>query len=268
MILSDFHCHTTFVDGKHTPEEMVKSAIAKGMHTLGFSEHAYVAFDPSCSLSKEQTLTYREEMKRLKEKYDGQIQLLCGIEMDYYSEDDAEAYDYIIGSVHYLKVNGEVYSVDLSVEETLRCIDQAFHGDRYAYACCYFEHVLKLKKKWNPNIVGHFDLLTKFSEQGIPFDFHNNAYQQAAVDAVDGLKDCVFEVNTGAVSRGYRLEPYPAMPWLQEIKRQGASVILSSDSHHKDTLLYDFEKTFSMVQSLGFLGGGFTDQQGKYHKQF
>ncbi|MBR3844104.1 MAG: PHP domain-containing protein, partial [Clostridia bacterium] len=69
MILSDFHCHTTFVDGNSTPEEMVLAAIEKGMYTLGVSEHAHVPFDPACSLSLQDTLSYREEITRLKEKY-------------------------------------------------------------------------------------------------------------------------------------------------------------------------------------------------------
>ena len=134
MILSDFHCHTTFVDGKSTPEEMVLAAIEKGMHTLGVSEHAHVPFDPHCSLSLDDTPMYREEIKRLKEKYKDRINLLCGIEMDYYSVDDPLAYDYVIGSVHYLKVGDEIYCVDLSPEETKRCIMNGFGGDLYQYA--------------------------------------------------------------------------------------------------------------------------------------
>ncbi len=268
MILADFHCHTTFVDGAHSAEEMVLSAIEKGMKTLGISEHAFVPFDPECSLSPKDTLAYRKEIQRLKEKYKGQIAVLCGIEMDYYSQDDVSAYDYVIGSVHYLKVNGKTYSVDLSPQETLRCIEEAFGGDLYAYAKCYFEHVAELKNKWNPHIIGHFDLLTKFQERGIIFDTDNPVYEESARNAVLSLSGCTFEVNTGAISRGYRKEPYPASVWLQCVFQNGGSVVLSSDSHHKDTLLYQFDNTKKTVISNGFDTAGFVDKNGISHIQF
>lgn len=268
MILSDFHCHTTFADGNHSPEEMVLGAIERGIKVLGISEHAFVPFDPDCCLSLETTKHYRSEMERLKEKYQNQIQLLCGIEMDYYSEDDADFYDYVIGSVHYLKVKGETYSVDLSPVETLRCIEEGFGGDPYAYASCYFETVAALKEKWHPHIIGHFDLLTKFFEKGISFEVDNPIYARAAKNALSVLKGSTFEVNTGAISRGYRKEPYPAVPWLKAIKEQGDTIVLSSDSHHRDTLLFEFNKTKEWVHSCGFCTAGFTDRHGDNHIQF
>lgn len=268
MIQADFHCHTTFVDGAHSAEEMVLSAIEKGMKTLGISEHAHVPFDPECSLSLKDTLAYRQEIARLKEKYKDQITLLCGIEMDYYAQDDPTAYDYVIGSVHYLNVNGNTYCVDLSPKETLRCIDEAFLGDYYAYAKCYFEHVAELKNKWNPNIIGHFDLLTKFQEKGVAFDLDHPIYNKAAEHALKALAGCTFEVNTGAISRGYRNEPYPAFPYLKSLRENGNLVLLSSDSHHKDTLLYQFNLAKELVHAAGFVTAGFVDGNGTEHIQF
>ena len=268
MIRADFHCHTGFVDGNHSAEEMVLSAIDKGIKVLGISEHAYVPFDPQCSLSPEDTLAYRREIAKLKEQYRDQITLLCGIEMDYYSQDDIDAYDYVIGSVHYLVVNGKSYSVDLSPEETLRCINEGFSGDAYAYAKCYFEHVAELRSKWNPNIIGHFDLLTKFQEKGIVFNKNHYLYREAAIMAIKGLRECTFEVNTGAISRGYRNEPYPDLFWLQQLQKLGGTVLLSSDSHHKDTLLYRFDVSKSLVEKAGFDTAGFVDRNGIKHIQF
>ena len=40
MILEDFHLHTTFSDGKHTPEEMIRAALDMGMKRIGISDHA------------------------------------------------------------------------------------------------------------------------------------------------------------------------------------------------------------------------------------
>ena len=36
---TNYHMHTTFCDGKNTPEEMVQEALARGFTTIGFSSH-------------------------------------------------------------------------------------------------------------------------------------------------------------------------------------------------------------------------------------
>lgn len=43
----DLHTHTTFSDGRNSPEEMVLSAIGMVMSTLGISDHSYTSFDES-----------------------------------------------------------------------------------------------------------------------------------------------------------------------------------------------------------------------------
>ena len=44
-MLANFHTHTTFSDGKNTPEEVVISALEQGLCTIGFSDHAYTPYD-------------------------------------------------------------------------------------------------------------------------------------------------------------------------------------------------------------------------------
>lgn len=44
MIKSNFHTHSTFCDGKNTPEEMVEVAIEKKIDILGFSSHSMYPF--------------------------------------------------------------------------------------------------------------------------------------------------------------------------------------------------------------------------------
>jgi histidinol-phosphatase (PHP family) len=268
MILSDFHTHTNFVDGNHTPEEMVKSAIEKGMKTLGVSEHAYSSVDEECSMSFSQTKEYRKEIARLKEEYSGQIQLLCGIEMDFTSQDDPNAYDYVIGSVHYLTVGGKTYFVDYSPEKTKLCIEEAFGGDADAFAEFYFDKVAQVVETTGANIIGHFDLLTKFSEHGVGPDVDSPRYIHAWQSAMKKLAGkASLEINTGAISRGWRTTPYPSQEMLKFWKELGGSVVINSDSHHKDTLLCEFDLAQKMAESVGFATFGFTDKQGVFHQQ-
>ena len=47
MTPSSYHTHTTFCDGKDSPEELVLEAIRLGCPEIGFSGHAHTAFDES-----------------------------------------------------------------------------------------------------------------------------------------------------------------------------------------------------------------------------
>ncbi len=268
MITSNFHTHTNYVDGKHTAEEVVQSAISLGMTTLGFSEHGYSSHDPECSLSKEKTLAYREEIRKLKKTYNGQIDLLCGIEMDYTSQDDPTAYDYVIGSVHYLVVDEVTYPLDYSAEETLCCVNTVFNGDFDAYAEAYFQLVGQVAEKTQADIIGHFDLITKFSERGVGPNFNSPRYIAAWQKAMQDLAGkAALEINTGAMSRGYRTAPYPTLEQLRYWKKLGGQVVINSDSHHKDTLMFAFEQGLALAREAGFTCLGFTDRLGVYHNQ-
>jgi histidinol-phosphatase (PHP family) len=63
---------------------------------------------------------------------------------------------------------------------------------------------------------------------------------------------CVFEVNTGAISRGYRTAPYPNELWLHFMKKQDAKLILTSDCHSADALDCHFEETKKLLSDIGF----------------
>ena len=61
-----------------------------------------------------------------------------------------------------------------------------------------------------------------------------------------------FEVNTGAISRGYRQTPYPSAQLLHVLKREGGKVMLSSDSHAADTIDCAFTETRQLLKDIGF----------------
>ena len=86
MIPSNYHTHTHFCDGKNSPEEMVLQAIRLGCPELGFSGHSYLPFGTDYCMTPEKTRQYQAEIRRLQEKYAGQIKILLGIEQDYFSE--------------------------------------------------------------------------------------------------------------------------------------------------------------------------------------
>ncbi len=253
----NLHTHTTYCDGKNTPEEMVLEAIRLGMTVLGFSGHAYTSFEP-CSMTEEGTLAYREEVSRLKGKYADRIRILCGIEQDFYSDHPAEGFDYIIGSVHYLPKAGSYHPVDADAESFQRAVDEHFDGNVYHFAREYYETLAQVATKTKCDIVGHFDLLEKFNEGGRLFDSTDYRYRRPAIDALDELlkKDLIFEINTGAIGRGYRKLPYPSSYFLRRIAEKRGRVMINSDAHAKEQLLCAFGDAVQLAHSCGV--GGLT----------
>ena len=242
ITLTDYHVHTTFSDGKDTPEETVKAAIEKGLTELGFSDHSYTYFDESYCIKKGRIAEYQDEIERLKAKYKDKIKILCGIEQDFYSLESTEDYDFAIGSVHYVKAHGKYFDVDKSAEYLKKVVREAFDGDVYAFIEEYFNTVAKFAERKDINIIGHFDLVAKFNEKHALFDESDARYISAWQSAADKLLSAnkVFEINTGAVARGYRSDPYPSKALRDYIKAKGGKFILSSDSHSKETLCFGF----------------------------
>ena len=242
--LCDYHVHTTFSDGKNTPEEMVRAAINKGMSEIGFSDHSYVSFDDGYTIKHGKVDEYKREIARLEEKYRDKIKILCGIEQDFYSEGYAEGFDYVIGSVHYVNIGGKYLSVDETEEIFVNGAKNFFGGDYIAFAEEYFNTVAKLAERRDVDIVGHFDLIAKYNENNRYFDENNNRYVAAWKKVADKLiaANKTFEINTGAISRGYRTEPYPSAKIREYITSKGGKFILSSDSHSAEYLCYYFDE--------------------------
>ena len=238
----DLHVHTTWSDAKSTPEEVVNAAIARGMEMIGFSDHSYTSHDASWGLSASGEDEYRAEIKRLKEKYRGKIGILCGVEQDYYSGRASDEFDYVVGSVHSVCVDGEHICVDWR-ESAEAGVRDHFGGDWYAFCETYYAHVADIVAVTGADIVGHFDLVTIYNEDGEYFDMNCDRYRRAWQAAADKLllTGAVFEINTGAMSRGYRTKPYPAQDIVEYIRARGGRFILSSDAHTAQNIAYGFD---------------------------
>ncbi len=238
MMTQDLHTHTTYSDGNNTPEEMVLSAIEKGLETIGISDHSFTDFDSSYCVKQGKLEEYIREIENLKTKYSDKIKVLCGIEQDLYSGLPEYNFDYVIGSVHYIKLGDEYVPVDLSAEDLKAAADKYFDGDIYALIEEYYRLVSTVVETTNADIIGHLDLITIFQDRERLFDEKNERYIKAWQSAVDELIkfNVPFEINYGPISRGYKTTPYPAKDIRDYILKKGGKLVYSSDSHHIDTI--------------------------------
>lgn len=263
-MIANFHTHTVFCDGKNTPEEVVVAAIERGFSAIGFSGHGYTDYDLRYCMQDMDG--YIAQINRLKGKYQQQIEIYLGAEEDAFCPVDRAKFDYIIGSSHYLRAGGRYYPIDSGYDYLQQCI-AACNGDSLAFAEAYYRDFCAYIQKRKPDIIGHFDLITKFDEKEQPLFLQTEAYHRIAETYIrEAAKSgCVFEVNTGAMAKGLRTAPYPGENLLYVLKKLDAPLILSSDSHSIDTLDFGFGETKKFLKDIGFTHL-FTIQDGAFKK--
>ncbi len=256
MYKQNLHTHTKYCDGTDTPREMIEEAIRLGFDSLGFSEHSHMEFSSKYGLTKTSEKEYIKEINELKEEYKDKIKIFCGIEYDMYSDYNVSMseFEYSIGSVHHLHVDGDYLEVDSSLEKTEYIINEYFGGNGLKYAENYFNTLSKLPDYGKFDIIGHFDLVTKFQEKKIVFDENSKEYLSSAFSAAKALQGKIpfFEINTGAISRQCRTSPYPSIPILKELKRLGFGAVLTSDCHNAKMLDCHFNESKEILTECGF----------------
>lgn len=253
--LQNLHTHSTYDDGKDSLEEMVEIAVKKGFYSIGFSGHSYMHYAPGASMSLERTVEYKKEIAYLKEKYRGKIDVFCGLEFDIFSEIDMSGYDYMIGSVHFLKIEDKYIAFDRRETALVQdVIDTWFGGDGLAFAREYYKTVASLPKYGKFDIIGHFDVVSKHNDRGHFFDEESKEYLSMAIEAMEALSGKIpyFEVNTGAIGRNYKKKPYPTETLLREFKRLGFGAIISSDCHNGEFLDCHFKESEKLLKKCGF----------------
>lgn len=252
MLHQDLHTHSTFDDGKSTLREMAEGALRAGLHAVGFSVHSPLPFANDWACPAARLPDFLRETAQLREEYRGRLAIYTGIELDGESTLELAPFDYVIGSIHHLRCGDRLFAVDESAE-TSRAMAAAFgSADRAAEA--YFAQYARLAADPQVDIVGHFDLLLKFHERDPLFDPASPAYLAAAEQAMAQLVAAgkLFELNTGAISRGYRTTPYPDETLLRMLCAMGGRITLNSDAHSADVLGFRFAEAAALARRCGF----------------
>lgn len=250
----NLHTHTTYCDGRHTPEEMVQTALEKGYGSLGFSGHSYVPYSDYAGICRERHEAYLQEIRRLKEVYADRLKIYLGMEVDMCTDADLTGYDYLIGSLHYLKMGQEYVCFDENAGEVQRIIDCYFGGDGEAYMREYFRQLADLPKYGKFDFIAHFDLIAKHAESANLFAYDSDEYLRCASETAEALLPHIpfFEVNTGAMSRGYRTTPYPSPRIIRMLKNLGFRAVITTDCHDRAKLDFGVAEAKAYLESAGF----------------
>ncbi|MCI5772982.1 MAG: histidinol-phosphatase [Erysipelotrichaceae bacterium] len=256
MLKQNLHTHTTYCDGQDSPEAMIETAIEKKFAILGFSSHGpNEPYDDHFALAHDDVNAYVQHLQQLKHRYASQIKIYCGIEEDAIGRKyDHHMFDYIIGSVHMVETGNTYKTIDHQKDLTLNIINDYYHHDFLAFAQNYFKQMDKLIADEQVDIIGHFDLLTKFNEDEMMIAFDDPAYLNLCFKMIDKIiaHDKIFEVNTGAIARGYRSLPYPHPNLLRYIASQNGKLLLNSDCHDRRYLDCYYDPALLLIKQCGF----------------
>lgn len=253
MRFSDFHTHTLFSDGRQSREEMTEAAIDLGMYAIGFSDHAPMEFEPKYPERQAWIEESIRETARLKEKYKGKIEIFAGLELDVNVDIDVSGLDYLLEANHFIKVGEDYVPTDWSAKHITDGADKHFGGDIFKFFAHYYEELSRAGDR-GPCTVAHFDVVAKFNEDECMFKDDDPRYLDAALTCVEVLakKDVIFELNTGAIFRGYRTKPYPSIPILRRMHELGCRIILGGDSHCREALCHKFDDALEYAALAGY----------------
>lgn len=265
MQRSNYHSHCTFCDGRSRPEDFIKFALSHGFRAYGFSSHSPLPFETFWNMSKDDMPDYLAEIDRLKKKYEGQIEIYVGLEIDYLDETYNASIpyfrelplDYRIGSIHFLPLS------PVLLEENMACIDGAFRdyahavnrhfeGDIRLLVRRFFDSTLQMIEAGGIDIVGHLDKIYMNGHKFEDFSFEADWYREPFLACLDLIaeKGLMVEVNTKNLRK--KQELYPHVQYLTQLHQRNIPVMVNSDCHYPDLVNDGRNEALALLKEAGF----------------
>jgi histidinol-phosphatase (PHP family) len=260
-MLTDYHLHLRPDELGATPAEYFTQdnvaryrevADERGVSELGVSEHIY-RFEQAldvwqhplwCEFARDDIDEY---CRFVREDTDMRL----GIEADFIpgAEDrianllDARDFDYVVGSVHFLRDHALDID-DYSVWGTGRSPEDIWRA--------YFRALGEAARSGLFDILAHLDLVKVWGparrDRPLPEGDLRRYYELA----IDGIAESgvAIEVSTAGLRKRAQ-ELYPAPALLEMCVEAGAPVALSSDAHRPEDVGVDYDRALELLESVG-----------------
>jgi histidinol-phosphatase (PHP family) len=257
-MLTDYHLHLRPDEHSARPDEYFTRAnferyraVAeeRGIAELGVSEHIY-RFRQALDVWAHPywVENARDDLDDYCQFVRADTDLRLGIEADFVpgGEDrmanllDGRDFDYVVGSVHFLKdvaVDMDPYSV----WDTDRTPEEIWLG--------YFQMVGEAARSGLFDILAHPDLVKIWGrERPLPAGDLRRYYEPA----IEGIAESgiAVEVSTAGLRKRVR-EIYPAPAFLELCLEVGAPIALSSDAHRAQDVGADYDLALDYLDALG-----------------
>jgi histidinol-phosphatase (PHP family) len=261
-MLTDYHIHLRTDDPEASAAEYFSSANVdryrevaseRGIAELGVSEHVYRFRQ---ALEVWQHPFWMQYAKDDLDEYCAFVReetdLRLGIEADFVpgGEDrmanllEARDFDYVIGSVHFLRegaVDMDDYSVWDSGPTRPRSAEEVWRR--------YFQTIGESARSGLYDVVAHPDLVKYWGDGARRPEGDLRRYYELAIDGI-AESGVAVEVSTAGLRKPAG-ELYPAPAFLQMALDAGARVALSSDAHRPQDVGADYEQALAVLEQLG-----------------
>jgi len=246
---ADYHMHTPLC--RHAagePVDYARRAVEIGLTEIGFTDHSPMArddFDDWRMLSSQ--LDDYVAKVRLAQQTFPQLTIRLGLEVDYLPGHEdwirqlatRHAWDYFIGSVHYIS---ESFDIDNPAK-----LSEWKKRDAMEVWTTYFERLAMAAKSGLFEIIGHADLPKKFGIR--PIQDIRPLYEMFTTAAAEA--GCAIELNTAGLRKDCR-EIYPSPELLQIAYRKNIPITFGSDAHAPGEVGMNFADAMTLARSVGY----------------
>lgn len=258
-ITADIHMHTRHSHGQASTEEMYRSARARGLGVIGFSEHSPRPSGYGYPSDYQEKLAdgfprYVEEVRELARMAAPEgVKVLLGIELDYIPGRESYAgelcaahdFDYVIGGLHFQGSWGFDFSADdwapLSKDE------------RFAVYARYYKDLAAMCRSGLFHIAAHPDLIKLFTVDS----FHSwlDTPEAAALikEALTAMKEngMAMEISSAGLRKPCG-EIYPCRMIMAMAADLRLPVSIGSDAHCVNTPAFAFDELARYAREYGF----------------
>lgn len=248
---SDVHMHTRFSnDSDSDPEKMIEESIRRGLTMICFTDH----YDKDNFDWGEEAIfdevKYFDFMPKIREKYDGQIDIRIGAEIglqphlsEFYEKFVSKhPLDFVIGSMH------SAMGHDLAT----KIIYQSY-SDEEAYRICFEEMLEDVRVIKSFDVLGHMDYMIRYSKNKA--ESYDPMKYMEIIDEIFKIlisEGRGIEMNMSGIKYGLGF-PHPHTTILKRYRELGGEVItVGADGHIPQHIAYDYHLADDILKDCGF----------------
>ena len=274
----DYHTHSKYsFDGSEEMAAMCEVAIRRGLTDLAITDHLDLMTDlpygtmydfeaPGAFMTMDIPARYAE-LGRIKALYEGRLNVKVGVEIgqpfvnkpqtEAFMADFGDQLDFIIGSVHDLLDDRDVYYFDFEKNDFTAMYDE------------YVSEMLKMAAEDDFDVMGHltYPLRYLFERTGrradlAPYEDRFRALFRLLIESGRGI-----EMNVSGMFKPMQ-ETMPTIELLKLYRACGGEIItIGSDAHKTDTLGLWKKEGQALLRSCGFkYVTGYTGRKPEFHR--
>lgn len=245
QIFASLHTHSRYCDGEGEIEDYARAAARAGLAAFGASGHAPLPFPCDYAMPLALLDRYRDDVRRTRDLYEGELPVFLGLELDYLPGLGAfyereflrRGFDYFVCSVHYVgEAGAEPWAYDESEAAFATQLAARHDGDARPIVEDYYRRIRLMVEEvrcWGlPTFVGHLDRIALWNRDDRYFSTRDKWYLDLVDQALDTIEAAgmAVELNTSGWDKPVAsANPGPTI--LRRCAEHGIPSLLSADAH-------------------------------------